>query len=172
MITLKEFLEVVDYRITEGSDFGWQCFGPKVHTLSAWNGGHDGWSFNVTFSTEDQTVFVAESCDYKNGRAYRLLNPDHKDAYLAEAEEHKPYGNQAWDGVDYIDLEVDDDWIQKALDIKLGVTYDTRVQVPLILPDDEVFELMKIAHQRDITLNRLVEEMLEQYIAQHTSKLD
>ena len=40
MITLKDFMEVVDYRVTEGSEFTWTCFGPAAYTLSAWNGDH------------------------------------------------------------------------------------------------------------------------------------
>ena len=78
MITLKEFMEVVDYRITEGSDYTWQCFGEeaKPYTLSAWNGNQDGWSFNITFDTRTQEVYMVESCDYKHQRAYRLINLD------------------------------------------------------------------------------------------------
>jgi predicted HicB family RNase H-like nuclease len=32
--------------------------------------------------------------------------------------------------------------------------------VPIELPDDELFQLMRMAHERDITLNQLVEEAL------------
>jgi 5-carboxymethyl-2-hydroxymuconate isomerase len=71
--------------------------------------------------------------------------------------------------VDYVDLEVDDDFIQKCLAIKDGDTYDTRVQVPLDLPDDMMFEMMRMAHERDITLNQMVEEILKQVIAQTES---
>lgn len=67
---------------------------------------------------------------------------------------------EAWDGVNYVDLEEDDDFIQKALSIKAGEDYDTRVSVPIDLPDDVAFELMKRAHDRDITFNQMVEEVL------------
>lgn len=161
MITLKEFMEVVDYRVTEGSEFTWHCFGPAAYTLSAWNGDHDGWSFNITFDTKNQCVYMVEGCDYKRDRAYRLINPDFVDAYRTYARRENPvYADQAWDNVNYTDLEVDDDWIQKALAIKEDRDYDNKVTVPLELSDDELFELMKMAHERDITLNQLVEEVL------------
>ena len=41
MITLKEWMELVDYRVTEGSDYGWNCYGPNVHMLDSWNGDQD-----------------------------------------------------------------------------------------------------------------------------------
>lgn len=162
-------MEVIDYRITEGSDFTWRCFGDeaKPYTLSAWNGDHDGWSFNITFDTGTQDVYIAETCDYKHNRAYRLINPDFKDQYFEYAKRENPeYRDQAWDDVNYVDLEVDDDWFQKALAIKAGDDYDTKVSVPLDIPDEELFKYMLLAHERDITLNQLVEEALRNAIAE------
>jgi predicted DNA-binding ribbon-helix-helix protein len=37
---------------------------------------------------------------------------------------------------------------------------DSRVDVPIELTDEQWYSLMKIAHERDITLNQLVEEIL------------
>jgi hypothetical protein len=163
MLTLKDFMEVVDYRITEGSDFTWRCFGPeaKPYSLSAWNNDHDGWSFNIVFDTGTQEVYMAEACDYKHNRAYRLINPVHLNSYRNYGSVENPkYLNQAWDDVDFVDLESDDDWIQKALAIKAGEDYDTRVSIPLDLDKEEVFKLMQMAHERDLTLNEFVEELL------------
>jgi hypothetical protein len=161
MITLKEFMEVVDYRITEGSDFTWTCFGDNSYTLSSWNQEHDGYSFNITFNTQTQEVFMVESCDYKHQRAYRLINPEWVDAYNKYAERENPaYKDQAWDDVDYVDLESDDDWIQKALSIKAGEDYDTRVSVPLDFSDQDLLKYMTMAHERDMTFNEFIEEAL------------
>mgnify|MGYP003337115510 CR=1 FL=1 len=165
MITLKEWMEVVDYRITEGSDYHHAAFGDSQYSLSAWNGDHDGWSFNIVFDTEDQTVFMVEACDYKNQRAYRRINPDYKKAH--DLIPNNDYRDQAWDEVNFIDLETDDDWIQKSLAIKAGESYDTRVEVPLDLDNELVFEMMKQAHERDITLNQYAELLLRQFIDKH-----
>lgn len=170
MITLKEFMEVVDYRITEGSDFTWQCFGEesKPYTLSAWNGEQDGYSFNITFDTGTQEVYMVESCDYLHNRAYRMINPDYLQAYRDYAKAHNEgYEDQAWDDVDYVDLDVDDDWIQKALSIKAGEDYDTRVSVPVEFTDDELLKYMKMAHDRDMTFNQFVEEALRHAIEEY-----
>ena len=63
-------------------------------------------------------------------------------------------------------MEVEDDWIQKALAVVAGEEYDIRVQVPLDLDKETIYEFMMLAHERDMTLNELVEEALRQAIAE------
>lgn len=153
MITLKEWMEIVDYRITEGGDYN--LFSPNAYALTSWNGDQNGYSLEIIFDQLTQEVYCVEACDYKHQRAYRLFNPDH-----VGVDTNK----EAWDDVDWITLEVDDDWMQKALSIVAGEEYDTRVSVPLDLDDDLVFSMMKMAHERDITFNELVEDLLQQAI--------
>jgi len=160
MITVKQFMETVDYRVTEGSDYGWSCFGSNVYCISSWNGDYDGWSFNIVFDTQTQRVYSVEACDYKRQRAYRLMDPELKTAHDLEAEQRGSNAREAWDDVDYVDLETDEDWLQKAQAIVSGEDYDTRVILPLDLPDDVLFELMRQAHDRDITLNQHMELIL------------
>ena len=171
MISMKEFMELVDHKITEGSDYGWQCFGPNSYQLSHWNGVHGkgGWSANIVFSTRSQKVYTVEVCDYTNDRAYRIINPDYVKKYNKESKDRGELGNQAWDGVDYIDLEVDDDFIQKFLAIKSGEDYDTRVQLPVDFSDEDLLKYMKLAHERDITFNELVTQALTEAIQLHKS---
>ena len=171
MITLKEWMEVVNYRITEGSDFMWDCYGPNSYSLDSWNGSQDGHSFTVIFDTKTQVVYEVQSHDYRTQRAYRLVNPDFASERDIESVDRNVNLNQAWDEVNYVDLEEDDDWFQKALAIEAGEDYDTRVTVPLELEDSEVFTLMKMAHERDLTLNEFVEEILREQLARMGVKL-
>ena len=164
MITLKEWMEIVDYKITEGSDFGWNCYGKDVHMLDSWNGEQDGHSFTVVFDTKNQTVYEVQAHDYVHNRAYRMINPDFQKKNKKEARKREIDNDQAWDDVNYTDLEVDDDFIQKCLSIKAGEDYDTRVSVPLELENDEMFELMKMAHEQDLTLNEFVEQLLRRVL--------
>jgi len=166
MLTLKEWMEIVDYKITEGSDYLWRCFGTNAYNLTSWSGEQDGYSFNIIFDTVTQEVYTVEACDYKNDRAYQLINLDYKDDYNREATSRGLFGNQAWDDVNFVELESDDDFFQKALAIKEGKDYDTRVSVPLELDDSELFELMKMAHERDLTLNDFVAEIITQFCEQ------
>jgi hypothetical protein len=99
-------------------------------------------------------------CDYTNDRAYRMINPKFQEKHRKEALARGVNLNEAWDEVDYVDLDVLDDFIQKALAIKAGEIYDTRVSVPVDFSDEELLQYMKMAHERDITFNELVEEAL------------
>lgn len=159
---MKEWMELVDYKITEGSDYGWSCFGPNSYQLSNWNGVHGkgGYSFNIVFSTKSHKVYSVEVCDYTNDCAYRMINPDYEKNHSKEAKSRDVSMNQAWDDVGYVDLEVDDDFIEKCLAIKEGTSYDTRIQIPVDFSDEELLRYMKLAHDRDMTFNAFVGEVL------------
>jgi predicted HicB family RNase H-like nuclease len=160
MITLKQWMECVHYRITEGSNYGWQCYGNNAYDLSCWDHDHDGVSSNVVFDTKTQEVYEVTVCDYKRQRAYRLINPYYRSQYNQEASTRQVEANQAWDDVDYTDLETYQDFLDKATAIMNYEEYDQRISVPIDLPDHEMFTLFKMAHEQDITLNQLVERML------------
>jgi hypothetical protein len=164
MITLKEWMEIVDYRITEGSDYCWHCYGNDVHMLDSWNGEQDGFSFTVIFDTKTQVVYEVQAHDYVHNRAYRMINPDFQKKNKKEAKHRNIDKNNAWDDVDYVDIEVDDDFFQKCLAIKAGEDYDTRVSVPMDFSDEELLQYMKLAHDLDITFNQLVEQALREAI--------
>ena len=168
MITMKEFMELVDYRITEGSNYGWQCYGGNAYMMDSWNGEQDGHSFTVIFDTKDQTVYEVQAHDYVHDRAYRMINEDFLKKMKKESKRRDVNRAEAWDDVRYIDLEVDDDFIQKCLAIRAGEDYDTRVSVPIDMSDADLLVFMKMAHDRDITFNELVEEALRQAIEQHS----
>jgi len=150
MLTLKDYLELIDYKITEGSE--WRANLDNTYCLTSWNGEQYGYSLNCVFSTKDQEVFLVEVCDYKNNRAYCL-----RDSQLTRDD-------TAWDGVKFIELDTDHDFLQKAKAIIRGVPYDTRVEVELDLPESMLYELMQQAHQQDTTLNLLVENIIRQEI--------
>jgi len=164
MITLKEWMEVVDYRITEGSNYLWDCYGANSYSLDSWNGDHEGHSFCIIFDTKTHVVYEVQAHDYKNQRAYRLCNPETKVAMEIEAGNRGALKQEAWEEVNYVDLEDDDDWIQKAIAIAAGEDYDTRVSIPLDLDDDVLLKLMKMAHERDLTFNEFIEGVLREQL--------
>jgi len=151
MLTLKEFMELVDYRITEGSEY--YINNMVLYSLDSWSGEHNSYSFSIVFDPKnDQRVYMVEACDVANNRAYRLVDPS------------LTPDNRAWDDVKWTTLEVDDDFIQKALAIKAGEDYDTRVSVPVDFTDAELLKYMTLAHEQDITFNQLVERALREAI--------
>jgi hypothetical protein len=172
MITLKNFMETVDYRVTEGSDFCWDCYGSNAYSLNYWNQDQSGHSLSIIFDTCTHEVYEVQAHDYKHNRAYRLINPVYQDVYNNESISRNVRFNEAWDEVNYVDLETDEDFLDKAQSIMSGEDYDTRIDMPLRLDNDALFELMKQAHERDITLNQLVEDILRNVIALHETGTD
>jgi hypothetical protein len=158
-------METIDYKVTDGSEYLWQCFGDNAYKLGS-NG--SGYTINITFDTLSQRVYEMEAHDFANHRSYRLIDPDFVQAYRDEAVSKNLRPEEAYDDVDFVTLECDEDILEKAQALVRGETYDTRVQVPITLGDDEIFVLMKLAHEQDITLNELVENMLEQCIRENS----
>ena len=167
MLNMREWMELVDYKITEGSDYGWDCYGPNSYTLDSWNGVHGkgGYSFSIVFSTKSQKVYEVTVCDYTNDRAYRMINPNNVEKHRKETVAHDVNINDAWDGVDYVDLEVDDDFIQKGLSIKNGEDYDTGVLVTIDLSDELLLQAALEAHKQNITLNEYINIILTKRVS-------
>jgi predicted DNA-binding ribbon-helix-helix protein len=46
---------------------------------------------------------------------------------------------------------------------------DGRTTIEVELDDHEWYQLMKLAHERDITLNQLVEQILRDFIQEHNN---
>jgi hypothetical protein len=151
MITIKDFMEVVDYRITEGSQYMWKCYGSDAYRLDSWNGDHDGHSVSIVFDTKTQEFYEVSVYDYKNQRAYRLINPNYKFAHDDEASSRGVDLNQAWDDVNYTDLDIAEDFLEKAEAIVNGQPYDERVMIELDLPENLMLKLYELAHKQDYT---------------------
>lgn len=164
MITMKEWMELVSYRITEGSAYGWQCYGSDAYTLDSWNGDHDGHSFSIIFDTKTQEVFEVQAHDYLHQRAYRMVNEDFQKKMRKEAKKRNVNKDEAWDDVDYVDLEVDDDFIQKCLAIAAGEDYSTDISVPIDLPDDLLMFAFKQAHEKNMTFNDFINQVLREFV--------
>ena len=164
MLTLKEWMELVDYRITEGGNYGWQCYGHDAHMLDSWNGDQEGYSFTVIFDTKTQVVYEVQAHDYVHSRAYRMINEDFQKKNKKEAKRRGINKDEAWDEVNYIDLEVDDDFIQKCLAIRAGEDYSTDISVPIDLPDNLLLEAAINAHRQNITLNEYINNALRDLV--------
>ena len=157
MITIKDFMETVDYAITEGSEFQWKCYGDSARYLDS---ECDQFSISIVFDTKTSQVYEMTAADYDNRRSYRWIHPDYKDAHQQECREKGVDAAAMCDDEDYIDLEVEQDMLRKAAAIFAGEDYDSRLLVPLELPDDKMLELMKQAHEQDITFNQHMENVL------------
>jgi hypothetical protein len=159
MLTLKDFMEAVNYRITESSAYCWHCYGSNAFTMDSWDGNHEGHSVSVTFDTKTQEVYSMEAYDYQRERAYRLINPAYLQAFTDEVKA-RGLNDEAWDGIQYTTLETDEDMLAKMRAIVAGEDYDTRVKVPVEMDEADLMKLFKLAHEADVTFNEFVGALL------------
>ena len=82
MITIKDWMEGVQYRVTDNWDFQWQCFGSNAMVLeSDWDGGR---TYTITYDKTSLEVYEVCSYSQEECTGLRWLNPDYKKAYFAE----------------------------------------------------------------------------------------
>jgi hypothetical protein len=165
---LSEVNQAMDHKITSGSEYQWNCY-PDGRYLDYES---DFAHVSVIYSTDDQTVYQAEisvkreSWD-EDKKPYRWLNPDYKDALYKESEKRKTHLDIAWDDVKWVDLEMEEDFLEKATAIFNGKEFDARVKVEFDLDDRSILQLATEAHKRDITLNKMIEIILQEVIDRH-----
>jgi predicted HicB family RNase H-like nuclease len=168
---LNQINEAMSHQITGGSEYQWQCF-PDARFLD-YESEHA--HVSILYSTVDQIVYQADASikrevwpdDKRFDKPYRWTNPIFKDAYINESKERNIDPDQAWDDVKWVDLDVESDFLEKAKAMFNGEEFDTRVQVEVDLDDATILKLSMEAHKRDITLNKMVEIVLQEAINHH-----
>jgi hypothetical protein len=163
---MKEFLEAINYQITGGSDYSWDCFGKNARYLDSNDseGANGTYSITAVFDSKTQHVYCVEAWDYITDREYRWIDPEFKKAHDKNAKRMSVIADESMDGRKYIDLDVTTDILEKITAMVAGEEYDSRVQVPVNFSDEDLLTYMKLAHEMDITFNELVERAIKEAI--------
>lgn len=167
MNAIQRWMECCNYNIFDSWDFLWECW-PSCLVISAKSQSGRN-EFSIYFDKNTRVVHQVSAYDNLHNRAYRWMNPDTRTAYLAESLNLNA-GDEAWEGVNYTDLDSQDDFFDKMSQIYQEAEYDTRVVVPLVIGDQEFIHVAKMAHERDITFNRMVELLLTEYLSKMQQK--
>jgi hypothetical protein len=164
----EDFIDLAQRNITSHDKFMWNCYGDTAYTMDSWDGEQDGRSISMIYDLSGLHVYQMTVYDYKKKRAYRYFNTEYSKAFFDEVKERGVTDN-AWsedDGdVSYTDLESYDDFLEKATAIMNYEDYDTRISIPITLPDDELLMIFKLAHEADMTFNDFVEKILRDKMA-------
>lgn len=164
---LSKINEALDHKITGGGDYGWNCYGFNNWSIDYSSDYAHGY---VVFSVGTGLVYevsVAPNVDELLGKVvkpYRYIDPAYRDAYDQEAKMRFVDPNVAWDDVKWVDLETEEDFLEKATAIFNGQPFDERIIVPIDLDDETLLQLSRAAHERDITLNKMIELALQDTI--------
>lgn len=173
-MNLEQLMKAFDYHIEGGSEHLWKCY-PNARYIDFSNTKVNAYA-TLLHSTVDHRVYEATvHAEDDAGNVlgpYRWRNPDFIDANAKEYADRDIEENLAWDDQKWVDLEVEEDFLEKATAIFRGRKFDNRVQVPLELDDDVLHQLMMEAHKQDITLNQLVTNLLQAEIDAHKALND
>lgn len=157
-MNLHDISEACEYKITGGDEYCWKCYGSYARTLD-----FESEHGYVSIIHDSRTQFIFEGTTESKAdgmRPYRWVHPDVRDALKEEAVYRGVDNDFAWDEIRWIDLETEEDFLEKATAIMAGEEFDQRVIVPIELSDADFNRLAKMAHERDITFNELVCEIL------------
>lgn len=158
MISLEEWLELINYQVNHGSDVKWETFGPNAYYMNSYK---DDTDIGIIFDTETRDVYEVTVSDKKNRRAYRLIDPNYVEAYKKSVID-SAFGNVAFDEVEYTDLEVHEDWLEKAEAILNDQPYSADIKITLDIDDDTLFILFKKAHEANMSFNEYVNRVLQE----------
>jgi len=169
MLNLKDWMELTDYRISEGSEYSWTEYGENAYCLDYWDQDQDGVSTTVTFDTKTHQVYEVAVHDFKHSKAYRFFTSEANREAHEQEWKNRSSTDEAWDNVNYVDLDVEDDFMEKATAIINYEDYDTRVIMPFECSDADLLSFMKAAHELDITFNEFVMRAVQELIINNTA---
>ncbi len=165
-MNLKQILDAADYRMAGGEPYQWNCYGDYSHYLDIAD--VDGNVVaNAIYDCLTQEIYEAVVSYYGDtdlqSVCYRwTASPEYVRRRQDEAKSRNVDDTVAWDEIKYTDLETEEDFLEKLTAILNHEDFDRRVQVPLDLSNDELLTLFKQAHERDMTFNDYMAEVLEQ----------
>lgn len=95
---LESYLDKIQYRITGGSEFWWDCYGPNAWSI-------EGHNTDAVFDRVTQMVYeVSLTCN--DGKCYKWVDPDFVDRYVQES---KNRGFDPWIAYDDVSFHVEND---------------------------------------------------------------
>lgn len=166
---LEEFLKLIHYKIGDGSKFLWKCFGENARFLD-YDGDCDEFNITCIYDSKTLDVYMLELNDCVENKGYRWIDPDYIIQYKDECITNNI--DEYTDLFNITSIEVLDDIKSKISCVVEGIRYDPNVLVPVDLPDDQFIILAKLAHERNITLNQLFEDVIRDSINKYEKIID
>ena len=161
---IDELLRVAKYQIVDSTPYEWECFGSNARFLDL---DTPASKMNIVciFDTETEELYSLELYDYAQEHFYRWIAEDSLNAVIAEHANRGFDFTTAFDDQTYTDVILED-IVEKITDIYAGREYDTRIMVPVNLPDNALDLLEEIAAAHAITLDELTDSILRDAIEQ------
>lgn len=165
---LIDLINAVSARISGGDEHLWDCYGPNSRFIEFVDINGDNFCSGI-YDTKTFEVYEIHLDRPNTDCVFKYINPLYKRANYLECESKGVDPNNAWDDVYYTHVDTEELILEYIKDIAdavyskipdFSISQGRKVSVPMDLSDNEWYSLMKIAHEQDITLNQLVENIL------------
>lgn len=116
---LKKFLEAVKYKINDGFEYQWDCFGSNAFSVGIERSKKNQfiYSSSCIFDTKTQDLYEITFWDYRNEKVFRSIKNSYLKKYKSECKKRNVSFSQAYDFVNYTDVSFNNiiSIIQKAV---------------------------------------------------------
>jgi len=99
---LKKFIKAVNGHVVDGSEYGWQCFGPNARWLTAYD--LNELHVAAVYDSETNKIYTIEVMsgnDEVGYKSYMWIDPDYRLNYFNEANVRNVNPLQCFDDVNY-----------------------------------------------------------------------
>jgi len=156
---LKKILKLFDYRISEGSEFMWKCFGPNARYLDFISPDSIQNSVSVVYDTLTTKIYAMDFCCETVDGVYSWVDPKYEVAHARECKEHNvDRRNQCFSKQSFLTMAVDA-YAGRTPDVDLALDVD------LDLEPSVVHQLHLMAAAKGITFDELVNLAISQELA-------
>lgn len=149
MIKLNDFLNITNYECGHLEVVGQQdVYGKTAISLEVYGVGSNKLICAYDIVSQEVLEIIAE--DHKAGKSY-----------VWQTSDIRGLGNYR---DQLIELETEEDILEKAEAIFNGVPYDSRIVIPVDITDKDFLLYAKAAHKLDITINEFMERAIREMI--------
>ncbi len=107
-MNINEFLELIEYKVAEGSEYYWECFGPNAWSISRLDynetSAHASNEISVVFDTKTSLVYSIEALNYQDELSYQWIHPDYEYSYNNECLE-KDVNDYSYNNIEWLRIK-------------------------------------------------------------------
>lgn len=161
MIYLNDFLNLINFKITGGSEYLWNSFGRNARYLDS---ECSDYSLSCVFDSVTQELYLVSFSYEDNDKhyAFRWINPKHKEGYIAENVERNLDYTNFCDETTYVDF---DDILQLINVVETQTDLKKYTTMSIELDDDVLLFLTRRAMEMNVTVDTLICNILRDKLA-------
>ena len=161
MIFLNEIIRATNYSNIKPDKYCWDSFGKFANLtyIEVENASEEILSFIYDYRTQEVFLIHLSTDDTTH---YQWVSKNHFEKYNEECIKRGYDVNKVYDDSDIVYINVDDETqiLQQISSIFENITANNLSNLDFVLDDDLILPLAKMAHERDITLNQLITEII------------